>query len=660
MTKRPTSNLPVSILALVAMAASTLYIGMEWLFFATKASFLDSFDWSSRLSSLFLNLTALAFITWITSLVLKTLQPVADRLSRHYPPKKKLHLEIWPTIFLITSTAFLMFDNFIYTLSPQLGVVRSNVVTRFFYLGIFIYFVIRITRWIEPQIASFSKNKHHQRIARIGAAAILLATLGLFASQMRHNNWSHFSARADQSAEIKKPNILFVATDGIEARAISAYGFKLKNTPFLEKLAKESLFFENAFTNAGKTTGSTVSMLSGISPFESKVGFPPQILSKQYAFRHLPAILKDLGYVGFQRTVRHYADGGDSNMQSGFAFANGRKLFSPMPHSLAAKTLYLFNAEYLFSLQLMDRLFSRLLHITALRPIVTHYLVVSANKGLGTQHDHEATDETIEFMRKQSQKGAPFFAHLHLQATHCCGYHGAPETFTKEESAQPNNDDRQNSAQARKHGLVKNADAEFGRIYDFLKESKLLENTIIIVTSDHSPTWDTVERLPLLMRFPNQAYRGRVTANTAFIDIPPTVLDYMQAKKPEWMSGKSRIRKENQVSSQGWIDSLSEFEYKRFRIRQGGHLSQMTNPGPPLYGVKYVAGIYCNQWKKLDLTNGRVWGEPVIGHTRPCPPDSIPSDAEFVKHEVNLLTKAGFKLPLSKWKPPYVDDDLAP
>jgi arylsulfatase A-like enzyme len=98
---------------------------------------------------------------------------------------------------------------------------------------------------------------------------------------------------------------------------------------------------------------------------------------------------------------------------------------------------------------------------------------------------------------------------------------------------------------------IVNVDNEIGRLYDYLEENKLLENTIFMIFADHGTTfgehniyfehsglYDESIHVPLIMKIPGIIPR-RVNALTQSIDIAPTILDVLGDKKE--IDGKSLL-----------------------------------------------------------------------------------------------------------------------
>lgn len=107
-------------------------------------------------------------------------------------------------------------------------------------------------------------------------------------------------------------------------------------------------------------------------------------------------------------------------------------------------------------------------------------------------------------------------------------------------------------------GLVKQIDDHLGRLFSYLRESGLEQDTLIVFTSDHGDYlgdhWlgekelfhDPVVRVPMIVSDPRaQADATRGTASDALveaIDLAPTILDALGLPQPsEWLEGQSLL-----------------------------------------------------------------------------------------------------------------------
>jgi arylsulfatase A-like enzyme len=94
-------------------------------------------------------------------------------------------------------------------------------------------------------------------------------------------------------------------------------------------------------------------------------------------------------------------------------------------------------------------------------------------------------------------------------------------------------------------------DAEFGRLYDFLEETGIADNTHIILTSDHGQLfergvhghvsellYEPIIHVPLLIAKPGQQQRRDVHTPTSCVDLLPTLLGTVGYAIPDWCEGK--------------------------------------------------------------------------------------------------------------------------
>jgi arylsulfatase A-like enzyme len=150
-------------------------------------------------------------------------------------------------------------------------------------------------------------------------------------------------------------------------------------------------------------------------------------------------------------------------------------------------------------------------------------------------------------------------------------------------------------------------------VYDELKRSGKLDDTLLIVTSDHGAEHDATQRVPLLVRYPNAAHTGRVDVNVERLDIAPTVLDVLGYDKPAWMSGQSlvhvdRIPADRQV--------LATTEATAFFLHGVGYHSR--DGGIMLTVIR--CGDYANVQPDGSIERGRVPGSTAKCDAVPEPP----------------------------------------
>lgn len=101
---------------------------------------------------------------------------------------------------------------------------------------------------------------------------------------------------------------------------------------------------------------------------------------------------------------------------------------------------------------------------------------------------------------------------------------------------------------------LRTADAELGRLFDFLTRRGELDHTLIVVTSDHGEhlleapgrfehggDWlEALARVPLVIHFPSRLQPGRHDGPTESVDVLPTVLSLLDLPMPPGRSADGR------------------------------------------------------------------------------------------------------------------------
>ena len=101
------------------------------------------------------------------------------------------------------------------------------------------------------------------------------------------------------------------------------------------------------------------------------------------------------------------------------------------------------------------------------------------------------------------------------------------------------------------YGMVKRLDEALGRLLDALKSFDLVDNTVILFTSDHACHFKTrnseykrschesAARVPTAFQGPGFNGGGQIQELVSLIDLPPTLLDAAGIPVPEEMGGRS-------------------------------------------------------------------------------------------------------------------------
>jgi arylsulfatase A-like enzyme len=582
---------PWVILAALTVAAVWFHVFMEWLFFATQASFLSQLGTGEKLL-----LPAIAsFPILMAALVLWGLFSL---------PAKRLRLgRAVPALFL-AATLLLLIDNFARTVSGwgSASLERSWKVVP---ILLFVLLAVLCFRWIGIWETGLRRSSGARRIV-YGASLllVLLSTGAVLFQAARGKTLDLGRLESSPAAAGSRPNILLLGSDGVNAAHLSLFGYGRKTTPMLDRLARESLVFENAFSNGASTAASTTSILTSRLPTETGVIYPPDIARGAAVYLHLPALLRQLGYRTGQFTIRWYADAKDLNLQGAFDWANSRAA-APVGGHVALDRLGQVSAYFLSLMR--ERLADRLLPFTVARwqqkdPFQeVHDFTVAHG-------DNRRLADLYGFIAASEQ---PFFAHVHLMGTHGWTFEPRRRIFSAgQEQNKVWMTDFYDDA-------ILDFDLSLKRLLRYLRRRGILDQTILILYSDHGEKFTTLDRVPLLIRFPHGKRAGRVAANVQNLDIAPTILDALGAEIPPWMEGTSLLR--------GQLDPCRRIvsaKYDDKILKTDGNVWFIV-PKPPYYTLRGLAVISGRSALTLDLKRGRLQAsqiETFADAGASCPP----------------------------------------
>jgi len=322
-------------------------------------------------------------------------------------------------------------------------------------------------------------------------------------------------------AKQQKPNVVFIFTDDQRFDTIAALGNPHIVTPNLDRLARRSFIFRNAYNFGGNTAAVCIPARNMV--MTGKVFF--RFDAKKYDKGHGPTFPKNLRAAGYETFYRE---------KSGNA-----------------------NLPYI------QKQFDHYADIHQLNALKTGY----AARGI--------VNDAIQFMKTDHDKTRPFFVYLGFPCPHDPRW-SAPEfraLYNPAKLPLPSNykpvhpwnigmmtvrDERleawpRTKTAIRRHlhdyyALISSMDADIGRLLDYI--DRHYPNTLIIFSSDQGialgshglmgkqSVYDDVQRVPLLFSGPGIP-RGKSDALVYIHDIFPTVCELVGATMPKGIDGIS-------------------------------------------------------------------------------------------------------------------------
>ena len=369
--------------------------------------------------------------------------------------------------------------------------------------------------------------------------ALVLVT-GLAVAGLRA--WRERGAmRAIPAAVRGAPNVLLLVLDTVRALNLSVYGYGRPTSPTLERLAARGVRFDRAVSTAPWTLPSHASLFTGTWPHQQTTDwFAP--LDRDTPT--LAGLLAAHGYRtgGFVANVWYC--GRETGLARGFARYEDHRV---TPGTFATSA-------------------------SLVRTIVEHKLVRRAagtDQLIGRKHAADINRAFLDWLRKDETATRPFFAFLNYYDAHTP--YLPPEGFVERYRSPgvalvPNLErhgrkdgswtaEQIQGAMDAYDGAITYLDREIGRLLDTLEARGLLENTLVVVTSDHGEEFNEhglihhgnslyfpSVHIPLLLSLPGRVPEGAVVPGAVSLrQVPATILDLIGAD-PGAVPGESLVR----------------------------------------------------------------------------------------------------------------------
>jgi len=303
------------------------------------------------------------------------------------------------------------------------------------------------------------------------------------------------SAARPDAPEAGLPNILLVSIDTLRADHLSCYGYEQKTTPAIDALAANGAVFTRAISQSNWTLPSHASMLTALYPNEHNctivtgTQLPAKIMT-------LPELLLEHGYQTFGISSVIF-------ISESYNLAQGFEQFQYRPFSAG-----------------------------------------------------EAVDQAIALLNKRQPR--PFFMFLHLYDPHDPYY--PPDDYRRmfpprekvtaedgdlpslfERQGRPSPDDRSVAILKQLYdGEIRYCDDQLQRLFGWMNRQRLMDNTIVVITSDHgesfgennvfahgSKLYSQQIHVPLIVAYPQKipAQTRIDTLVEASVRLVPTVLN---------------------------------------------------------------------------------------------------------------------------------------
>jgi arylsulfatase A-like enzyme len=248
--------------------------------------------------------------------------------------------------------------------------------------------------------------------------------------------------------------------------------------------------------------------------------------------------------------------------------------------------------------------------------------------------DSKRIEQLLGFI---DSSNGPFFAHVHLMETHGSKFSPQRRLFSlgKKQPEHWMTDFYDDS--------ILNYDLIVQRVVTHLKENNMLEKTLVILTSDHGSKWVATERIPLILRFPNQQYAGVLHNNVQRIDVTASIIEYLGLEKPDWIEGESFLNGEFEPDRPiFYADSIA------WGPQNGAGWRDVSSYEAPYYSLGGVGVIVAQSWHYWNLSKNRMSSGKIRNHTAPLADKELPAGDVARDQIAGHLQKYMYPVPKSK------------
>ena len=377
---------------------------------------------------------------------------------------------------------------------------------------------------------------------------------------------------SDSSFLQEKPkNVIVVVFDAFSARDISRYGYERKTTPNIDRLSKQAIVYHNHFAGANFTTSGTASLLTSVLPWTHRALTPNSEVAEKFATHNIFTTFKNHYRVAYThngwaytllRQFHHEIDElipreklllGSLDTPVQEFFHNDDDIASVS----WARNMKVDEEGHAYSL-FLSRFYEDLQNKK-----IKNYRSLFPRGIPNTGSDNGFTiEQAVDYIEERiAAIPQPFLGYFHFLPPHQPyrtsreffnafnhdGFKSIPKPIDILVGRESKNLPRKRTEYDE---FVLYCDKEFGRLYDDLESSGVLENSWLILTSDHGEMfergisghstdvlYEPVVRIPLMIFEPGRKTGLDIYNVTSAVDVVPTLAHLAGEQPPDWTEG---------------------------------------------------------------------------------------------------------------------------
>ena len=417
------------------------------------------------------------------------------------------------------------------------------------------------------------------------------------------------SLASPPDVETIRPNIIYIMVDSLRADHVSAYGYERETTPNLDAVvADQGVVFTEATVVAPWTYPSNAAMLTSRMPSDIGVDWPDNDTRIPESEMMLAEFLQEAGYYTAGFTGPFYAEGR-------FGFDQGFDVYMKPAGENRANDINDLAMGWLSATWTAG--------LSGTQPLFLYLYYYDPH----SWYDPPPPYDTMYDSTYTGTLTAEVYGHGKIVVT---------GQYT------PTQRDIEHLL-ALYDGEITYWDFRLGEMFDYLDSIDLLEESIILVTSDHgqmfgehgkwlhrNSLYEEVLRVPFLLRYRDLITPGQViTTPVQTLDVTPTLLDLAGLPVPDTMQGMSLL-----PLAQGAVMTESRPIYSEIeKITDPEHIVYWIAPHTEMYSVKQDGWKYIHTLG-LGERDELFQVEPLSIYERENQIDNEPALAEALYQEL--------------------------
>lgn len=388
--------------------------------------------------------------------------------------------------------------------------------------------------------------------------------------------WPHVQTAVQATNQAQgsgQPNILFLVFDTLSAQHMSLHGYSRETTPHMARFAEKSTVFHKHVAGGNFTSSGTSTLMTGVYPWNHRAIQLHGLVRDEFVQKNMFSLLPDdyhkIAYTHnllvmsllhqFRGDLDQFVPTRELCLADG-QFAD-RLFFEDYTTAFWAESTALQGGATppgTLLLSLLDR-FARFAESREFKGELAELYP----RGIPNLHSlFFLLEDAIDWIEEQVvAMPQPFMGYFHLLPPHEPYTTRADFVDIFTDGWQPPEKPKLFGAQRMPQAALNRerrlydeflafTDAEFGRLLDNLEQQGVLDNTYIILTSDHGELFERgirghitltlyegMTHIPLIIHKPGQQSREDVFQRTTAADILPTLMQITGQPIPEWCEG---------------------------------------------------------------------------------------------------------------------------